>query len=331
MAQVLSQEEVDALLESVKEDGRGSYGQSFSVDTGKGEASVQPYDLTNQDRVIRGRMPILEIIYERFIRSFRISLSNSLRKISTITMVSTDLLKFGEFVNTLPIPSCMCILRFNSLRGPALIIIDSKLAYAIIDSFFGGTDRPFTNIEGKEFTPIELSFLKKVMDMAITDLEDAWSPIHRIDAQYLRTEINPQFVGIVPPSDVVIVTNLQIEFESASGLIVVVIPYSTIEPIKQKLSSSFQTDSELVDTVWSSSLHKHIMKSDTSISVELGRTEITVGDLLNLGKGDIIPLNQDATGEINVLIEGVEKIRSMIGTHKGNKAIQILEKISKGK
>ncbi len=331
MAQVLSQEEVDALLESVKEDGKGNFAGAFSVDTSKGEASVQPYDLTNQDRVIRGRMPILEIIYERFIRSFRVSLSNSLRKISTITMVSTDLIKFGEFVNTLPIPSCMCILRFNSLRGPALIIIDSKLAYAIIDSFFGGTDRPFTNIEGKEFTQIELSFLKKVMDMAITDLEDAWAPIHRIDAQYLRTEINPQFVGIVPPSDVVIATNLQIEFESATGLIIVVIPYSTIEPIKQKLSSSFQTDSELVDTVWSSSLYKHILKADTSLSEELGEADITVGDLLNLDKGDIIPLNQDASGEINILIEGVEKIRSMIGTHKGNKAIQILDKISKGK
>jgi len=331
MAQVLSQEEVDALLESVKEDGKGNFTGAFSVDTSKGEASVQPYDLTNQDRVIRGRMPILEIIYERFIRSFRVSLSNSLRKISTITMVSTDLIKFGEFVNTLPIPSCMCILRFNSLRGPALIIIDSKLAYAIIDSFFGGTDRPFTNIEGKEFTQIELSFLKKVMDMAITDLEDAWAPIHRIDAQYLRTEINPQFVGIVPPSDVVIATNLQIEFESATGLIIVVIPYSTIEPIKQKLSSSFQTDSELVDTVWSSSLYQHILKADTSLSVELGEADITVGDLLNLDKGDIIPLNQDASGEINILIEGVEKIRSMIGTHKGNKAIQILDKISKGK
>lgn len=331
MAQVLSQEEVDALLESVKEEGKNSFGQPFVVDTGKGETSVQPYDLTNQDRVIRGRMPILEIIYERFIRSFRVSLSNSLRKISTINMVSTDLLKFGEFVNTLPIPSCMCILRFNSLRGPALIIIDSKLAYAIIDSFFGGTDRPFANIEGKEFTPIELSFLKKVMDMAITDLEDAWTPIHRIDAQYLRTEINPQFVGIVPPSDVVIATNLQIEFESVSGLIMVVIPYSTIEPIKQKLSSSFQTDSELVDTVWSSSLNKHILKADTTVSVELGEAEITIGDLLNLDKGDIIPLNQDASGEINLLIEGVEKIRTMIGTHKGNKAIQILDKISKGK
>ncbi|MFI5390663.1 MAG: flagellar motor switch protein FliM [Bacteriovoracales bacterium] len=330
MAQVLSQEEVDALLESIREEGKESFGSSFVIDTDKGESSVQPYDLTNQDRVIRGRMPILEIIYERFIRSFRVSLSNSLRKISTITMASTDLLKFGEFVNTLPIPSCMCILRFNSLRGPALIIIESKLAYAIIDSFFGGTDRPFTNIEGKEFTAIELSFLKKVMDMAINDLEDAWMPIHRIDAQYLRTEINPQFVGIVPPSDVVIVTNLQIEFESASGLIMIVIPYSTIEPIKQKLSSSFQTDIELVDTVWSSALHKHILRADTSLSVNLGKTEISVGDLLNLEKGDIIPLNQDASGEINILVEGVEKIRSLIGTHKGNKAIQILDKITKG-
>jgi flagellar motor switch protein FliM len=330
MAQVLSQEEVDALLESIREEGKESFGNSFVIDTDKGESSVQPYDLTNQDRVIRGRMPILEIIYERFIRSFRVSLSNSLRKISTITMASTDLLKFGEFVNTLPIPSCMCILRFNSLRGPALIIIESKLAYAIIDSFFGGTDRPFTNIEGKEFTAIELSFLKKVMDMAINDLEDAWMPIHRIDAQYLRTEINPQFVGIVPPSDVVIVTNLQIEFESASGLIMIVIPYSTIEPIKQKLSSSFQTDIELVDTVWSSALHKHILRADTSLSVNLGKTEISVGDLLNLEKGDIIPLNQDASGEINILVEGVEKIRSLIGTHKGNKAIQILDKITKG-
>jgi flagellar motor switch protein FliM len=111
----------------------------------------------------------------------------------------------------------------------------------------------------------------------------------------------------------------------------IVIPYSTIEPIKQKLSSSFQTDIELVDTVWSSALHKHILRSDTSLSVNLGKTEISVGDLLNLEKGDIIPLNQDATGEINILVEGVEKIRSLIGTHKGNKAIQILDKISKGK
>ena len=217
MAQVLSQDEVDALLSAVG-DGDLEEDSTDSSDSGQDEdIHVQSYDLTNQDRVIRGRMPVLEIIYERFIRSYRVSLTNSLRKLSTISMISTDLLKFGEFVNTLPIPSLMCIMRFNELRGPVLMVFESKLAYAIIDSYFGGTDRPFTKLDGKEFTQIELSFMKKVMDMAINDLDEAWSPVHRVDAQYLRTEINPQFVGVVPPSDVIIATTFEVEFESASG------------------------------------------------------------------------------------------------------------------
>jgi flagellar motor switch protein FliM len=327
MAQVLSQDEVDALLNAVNDGdsddllGSGDGGALGSAD--EGDENIQPYDLTNQDRVIRGRMPILEIIYERFIRSFRVSLSNSLRKISTISMISTDLLKFGEFVNTLPIPSCMCIMRFNELRGPALLVFESKLAYAIIDSYFGGTDRPFTKIEGKEFTQIELSFMKKVMDMAISDLEEAWAPVHRIDAQYLRTEINPQFVGVVPPSDVIIATTLEVEFESASGTVMIVIPYSTIEPIKQKLSSSFQTDNDMADSIWTHAMNEHILDARASVIVKLGETEMTVGDLVTLAPGDIIPLDQEASGEVSLAIEGVEKMKCLIGIHKGNRAVQI--------
>lgn len=329
MAQVLSQDEVDALLNAVNDDagddllgGDGDFGVEDDIDE-----NIQTYDLTNQDRVIRGRMPILEIIYERFIRSFRVSLSNSLRKISTISMISTDLLKFGEFVNTLPIPSCMCIMRFNELRGPALLVFESKLAYAIIDSYFGGTDRPFTKIEGKEFTSIELAFMKKVMDMAINDLEEAWAPVHRIDAQYLRTEINPQFVGVVPPSDVIIATTLEVEFESASGTIMIVIPYSTIEPIKQKLSSSFQTDNEMADSIWTQAMNEHIKDVVSTIVVKLGEAEMTVGDLVTLEKGDIIPLNQEASGEVSLTVEGVEKMKCLIGVHKGNRAIQVTKKV----
>lgn len=333
MAQVLSQDEVDALLNAVNDgdgaddaagDDAGGDGAGFDV-TDEIDENIQPYDLTNQDRVIRGRMPILEIIYERFIRSFRVSLSNSLRKISTISMISTDLLKFGEFVNTLPIPSCMCIMRFNELRGPALLVFESKLAYAIIDSYFGGTDRPFTKIEGKEFTMIELSFMKKVMDMAISDLEEAWAPVHRIDAQYLRTEINPQFVGVVPPSDVIIATTLEVEFESASGTIMIVVPYSTIEPIKQKLSSSFQTDNDMADSIWTQALNEHIKQAYATMVVKLGETEMTVGDLITLEKGDIIPLNQEASGEVSITVEGVEKMKCLIGVHKGNRAVQITD------
>lgn len=328
MAQVLSQDEVDALLNAVN-DGDDALDEGAALEGGVDELdeNIQPYDLTNQDRVIRGRMPILEIIYERFIRTFRVSLSNSLRKISTISMISTDLLKFGEFVNTLPIPSCMCIMRFNELRGPALLVFESKLAYAIIDSYFGGTDRPFTKIEGKEFTMIELSFMKKVMDMAISDLEEAWAPVHRIDAQYLRTEINPQFVGVVPPSDVVIATTLEVEFESASGTIMIVVPYSTIEPIKQKLSSSFQTDNDMADSIWTTAMNEHLKKTQASVSVRLGQAQMTVGDLITLKEGDIIPLNQEASGEVDLLIEGVEKMKCLIGVHKGNRAVQITDYI----
>jgi flagellar motor switch protein FliM len=325
MAQVLSQDEVDALLNAVNEDGDDSADFGFDDDSADIESAenIQSYDLTNQDRVIRGRMPILEIIYERFIRSFRVSLSNSLRKISTISMISTDLLKFGEFVNTLPIPSCMSIIRFNELRGPAIVVFESKLAYAIIDSYFGGTDRPFTKIEGKEFTPIELSFMKRVIDMAFVDLEEAWAPVHKIDAQYLRTEINPQFVGVVPPSDVIITTTFEVEFESASGTIMIVIPYSTIEPIKQKLSSSYQTENDTVDSLWTQSMHEHMKCIEADAIVKLGDTQMTIGDLVSLQIGDIIPLSQEVSGELSIEIEGVKKLNCLAGEYKGNKAVQI--------
>src|SRR4051812_43628770 len=334
MNQVLTQSEVDALLSAVAEgsvetnNAGGAADGSGGADSAGGEvqatdAEVTPYDLTNQDRVIRGRMPTLDIIYERFIRLFRMSLSNALRKIATISIISTDLLKFGEFVNTLPIPSCMCIMRFESLRGPALLVFESKLAYALVDSFFGGTDRPYTKIEGKEFTRIELSIMRKVMDLAIKDLEEAWAPVHKAEISFLRTEVNPQFVGVVPPSDVIVSTTFEVELENASGTIALVIPYSTIEPIKNKLNASFQTEADRVDKEWTAKLEEHLRNAEANLVVNLGCASITVGDLVNLNVGDIIPLTQDADGELNVLVEGVGKFKCFFGVSRGNRAVQV--------
>ena len=349
MNQVLSQAEVDALLSAVASGqadaasapaagsggnagaGGGSSGASTIVGGGAnkiGNVEVVPYDLTNQDRVIRGRMPTLDIIYERFVRLFRMSLSNSLRKIASLSIISTDILKFGEFVNTLPIPSCMSILRFESLRGPALLVFESKLAYALVDSYFGGTDRPFTKIEGKEFTRIELSILQKVIQMAIKDLEDAWAPVHKTEVTFMRTEVNPQFVGIVPPSDVIISTTFEVELENASGTIAVVIPYSTLEPIKGKLNSYYQTESEQIDDEWVAKMEDHLHAANAEVVVRLGGAEITVGDLVNLNQGDIIPLNQDADGELDLLLEGVPKFKCLFGVSRGNRAVQLTRSIS---
>ena len=166
------------------------------------------------------------------------------------------------------------------------------------------------------------------MDMAISDLEEAWAPVHKIDAQYSRTEINPQFVGVVPPSDVIITTTFEVEFESASGTIMVVIPYSTIEPIKQKLSSSYQSENDTVDSLWTQSMHEHVKDTEAVAVVKLGDTTMSVGDLVGLQEGDIIPLQQEVSGELAIEVQGVKKLQCLAGEYKGSKAVQITKRIS---
>jgi flagellar motor switch protein FliM len=324
MSQVLSQNEVDALLSAVS-DG------DIETETDELDSSsdVIVYDLTSQDRIIRGRMPTLEIVYERFVRNFRMSLSQMLHKIATINVSSTDLLKFGEFMNTLPLPSCMNVLRFESLRGSAIMVVESKLAYALVDSFFGGTDRPYTKIEGKEFTQIEVSIVQKIVKAAIDDLEKAWAPVHRMDIAFSRTELNPQFVGIVPPGDVILATTFEVELENASGIVTLVIPYSTIEPIKEKLNTAFQTETMEVDNIFSQILEKQLNETAVNVLVELGQTSITVGDLVNLEVGDVLPLAQDSSGELTVQVEGIPKYKGVFGTCRGSNSIQVTSVIER--
>src|SRR3989344_1707521 len=267
MNQVLSQNEVDALLSAVMDPTSNVAGGDTKDAKNEAalEVSVTPYDLGNQDRVIRGRMMTLDVIYERFIRLFRVSLSTSLRKIASLSIISTDLLKFGEFMNTLPIPSCMGILRFETLRGSGLIVLESKLVYALVDSYFGGSDRPYTKGDGKEYTRIELSVIKRVIDIAIKDLDDAWAPVHKTDISFVRVEVNPQFVGLVPPSDVIISTTFEVELEHASGTIAIVVPYATLEPIKHKLNNAFQVDAGRKDDEWTLKLINHLKDTATHV------------------------------------------------------------------
>ncbi|PIS11556.1 MAG: flagellar motor switch protein FliM [Bdellovibrio sp. CG10_big_fil_rev_8_21_14_0_10_47_8] len=344
MNQVLSQSEVDALLAAVS-DGDGGSGAEPAQAAGSGGAKgggakagngaieekvVVTYDLTSQDRIIRGRLPQLEVIYEKFMRSFRVSLSSALRKIASLTLASTDFLKFGEFINTLPMPTCMTVLRFATLRGSALFVIESKLAYALVDSFFGGADRPYTKIEGKDFTQIELQIVKKVVDLAIDDLEQAWSSVEKVGCSFVRTEVNPQFVGIVPPTDVVIASTFDVELENANGTITIVIPYSTIEPIRQKLSSGFQVESDQTDKkLWTTIIRDQLMETDLNIKVNLGETEIKLKDMMGLKVGDVIPLDQDSTGEFNIQVENVNKFKGYYGIHHGTVAVQVTKALDK--
>lgn len=322
MNDVLSQNEVDALLSAVSGDDDVAGG--FAEDSAETGGIVQ-YDLANQDRIIRGRMPTLDIIHDRFIRLFRVTLSNSLRKMANISVNSTGPLKFSEFMNSLPLPSCLNILRLDPLRGAAVMVIESKLLYALVDSFFGGSDVPYTKIEGKDFTQIEIKMARRVVLSAIDDLEKAWEPVYPLKIAYSRTEINPQFVAIVPPSDVVIATTFDVELEKVSGTVKIVIPYATLEPIKSKLAVGFQSEQLEVDFIWINRIKEKIMDTIANVSVKLGEAEINVSDLMNLSVGDIIQLNTDATVPLDIDVEGVRKFKGLPGILKGNRAIKITD------
>lgn len=323
MNQVLSQGEVDALLSAVSDGDIKPTEKKRKAD----EKVVVVYDLTSQDRIIRGRLPQLDVIYEKFMRSFRVTLSSAIRKIASLNHSSTDFLKFGEFINTLPTPTCMSVLRLGNLRGSALFVIETKLAYALIDSFFGGDDRPYAKVEGKDFTPIELSIVKKVVELALGDLELAWEAVEPIDCSFVRTEVNPQFVGIVPPTDVVIASTFDVELEKASGTMTLVIPYAAIEPIKQKLSSGFQIESDQTDKkLWTKIFKEQLKDVALDVKVNLGEASISIEDLMKLKVGDVIPLNQDASKEIDILIENTKKFKGFYGVSHGSIAMKVTDK-----
>jgi flagellar motor switch protein FliM len=321
---ILSQEEVDALLRGLS-DGEIETAETAKVDYD--ESGIRPYDLTAQDRIIRGRMPTLEIINERFARLYRVSLSSALRRVVDISTTNTEMLKFGEFLKTLPVPTSLHIIKMDPLRGHVLLVIESKLIFNLLDCFFGGTGRSRFKIEGRDFTSIENRIIMRLVHSVITELENAWKPVVNVQFQYVRSEVNPQFAAIVPPSDLVIVIHFEFELDQSIGKMILCLPYSTIEPIRQRLHASYQSDQLEIDETWIRRLKKRICEVDVQIVAELGRTQIKSNDLLKLEKGDVIVLNQDVGKPIVVKVQGVRKFLGLPGTYHGSKAVKITDLI----
>ena len=328
MERILSQDEVDALLRGVS-DGDIETEKGAAEEEAEEREDTRSYDLTGQDRIIRGRMPTLEIINDRFARLDRVSLSGALRKMMDITVSQKDeMIKFGEFSRTLPVPTSIHILKMDPLRGHVLLVLESRLIFNLLDCFFGGTGRRGFKIEGREFTSIEQRVINRIVEMILRDLDQAWKPLVKVSFQYIRSEMNPQFASIVPLNDPVIVIHFDVELEKLIGKMILCLPYSTIEPIRSKLSASYQSDQLEMDVEWIQRLQKRLLEVDVELSVELGRTQIKGRDLLQLGKGDTIILDQDANGPLLVKVEKIPKFKASTGVVKGSHACRILEKIS---
>lgn len=321
MSKILSQDEVDSLL-------RGISGGEIEAETAvvEDDSGIISFDLANQDRIIRGRMPVLEIINDRFSRIASGAMANSMRKKVDVNPVSIDMSKFGDFMRSLPVPTSINIFKMEPLRGNAILVVDTRLVFALVENFFGGYGTQ-PKIEGRDFTPIEQSVIQRVVKVVLSSMEQAWTPVHDVQIELIRSEINPQFAGIVPPSDVVIVVSLEVELENAIGSLLFCLPYSTIEPIRSKLYAAFQSERLEVDHAWLSRFKERLLEIPVEMIVPLGHTSITGRQLLNMDVGDILLLDSDTDQTLKVTIQGVEKFFCFPGSVKANRAVQMVKEV----
>ena len=316
---LLSQDEIDALLHGV-DDGL------VQAETAAEPGSVKSYDLTSQDRIVRGRMPTLEMINERFARYTRISMFNLLRRSADVAVGGVQVMKFGEYVHSLYVPTSLNLVKIKPLRGTALFILDAKLVFKLVDNFFGGDGR-HAKIEGREFTPTELRVVRMVLEQAFIDLKEAWQAIMEVNFEYINSEVNPAMANIVGPSEAIVVSTFHIELDGGGGDLHVTMPYSMIEPVREMLDAGFQSDLDDQDERWVNALRQDVLDVDVPIGATVARRQLKLRDILHMQPGDVIPV--EMPDEMIMRANGVPAFKVKMGSHKGNLALQVIEPIER--
>ncbi len=319
---LLSQDEIDALLHGVDS------GDVETDDAASFDGVARSFDFASQDRIVRGRMPTLEMINERFARYFRISFFNMLRRSAEISVSGVQMMKFSEYMHSLFVPTSLNLVKIHPLRGKALCVIDPKLVFITVDNFFGGSGR-HAKIEGREFSATETRVIEIVLDLAFKDLCEAWKPVMDVKFEYLNMEVNPQFANIVSPTEVVVVSGFNVELDGGGGTFYVVMPYAMLEPIRDLLDAGVQSDRAERDDRWISALKEEVKSAEVNLTCELAETTLKLSEILDLQEGDIIPINYPE--KITVVAEDVPVFRGTYGVHKGSKAVKIIEMVERPK
>ncbi|QNH12858.1 flagellar motor switch protein FliM [Xanthomonas sp. GW] len=315
MTDLLSQDEIDALLHGV---------DAGAVDTGPappapGEA--RQYDFSSQDRIIRGRMPTLEMVNERFARLWRIGLFNLIRRSADLSVRGIDLIKFNDYMHSLYVPSNLNLIKFKPLRGTGLIVFEPTLVFTVVDNFFGGDGRYPTRIEGREFTPTEMRVIQLMLKQTFADLHEAWAPVMEVDFEYINSEVNPHFANIVTPREYVVVSRFHVELEGGGGEIHITLPYSMLEPIRELLDAGIQSDRVDRDESWNIMLREQLNTAEVTISSVLAQKQMTLRELTRLKIGDVLPI--ELPKQVPLCVENIPVFTGEFGISRGQNAVKI--------
>ncbi len=312
--QILSQDEVDALLQGIT--GESQKIESEEVKT----EGIRDYNIASQERIVRGRMPTMEIIGERFARNIRLGLFNLIRKSPEVSIGGAKVIKYSAFLREIVVPTNFNIVSVKPLRGSGLIVCDPSLVFAVIDALYGGNGKYHTRIEGRDFSATEQRVIERLVDVIIHEYKKAWAGIYPVELEYQRSEMQPQFCNVATPSEVVVATSFTLEVGDTTGTVHFCIPYSTLEPIRDVLYSAMQGDAE-PDRRWIKLLRTQIQSADVPLVAELATARVTVEQVLGFKPGDFIEL--DLLPMIQAKVDGVPVFDCHYGTSSGRNAIKI--------
>ena len=311
----LSQDEVDALLKGVT----GESDEPESTDDGEG--GVRVYNLGTQERIVRGRMPTLELINERFARYLRIGLFNYMHRTTEISVGPIRVQKYSEFIRNLVVPTNLNLVAAKPLRGTSLFVFDPNLVFLVVDNMFGGDGRFHTRVEGRDFTPTEQRIIRGLLNVVFTEYSRSWKPVYDVTFEYIRSEMNSQFANIATPSEIVISTTFSLEFGGTAADMHICFPYSMVEPIRDLLYSSMQSDQLSSDQRWIVMLRKQLKDAEVEIAAQLASTTVTLGQILKMKTGDIIPIN--IPDKIVVNVDHIPLMECRYGQQGGQYALKI--------
>ena len=314
--QVLSQDEVDALLQGIT-------GDSDVAEAAPEHAAGSPrdYNLADQDRIIRGRMPTMELVNERFARNIRIGIFNLIRKSPEVALNGIKLQKYSDFLREIAVPTNFNIMSVRPLRGSGLVICNPSLIFSVIDALFGGSGKYPTRMEGRDFSATESRVIARLVDIVSVEYKKAWEGIYPIEFEFQRSEMLPQFATIATPSEVVVATSFTLELGDASGEIHFCIPYSTLEPIRDVLYSTLRGDASQPDERWINLLKQQIQPAEVEVIAELAHAPATVEQLLSFKPGDFIEL--DLKKSIEAKVMGVPVFDCHYGTSNGRYSLKV--------
>ncbi len=312
---ILSQEEVDALLRGVT----GEPDQDTSQESDDG--GVRSYDIGRQERIVRGRMPTLELIHERFARLFRLGLYNFMRRNAEIAINPIKVQKYSDFIRNLVVPTNLNVVHATPLRGSGLIIMEPTLVFQVVDHLFGGSGQIHTRIEGRDFTPTEQRVIRRLLDVVFEEFRKAWEPVYPLKFEFVRSEMNTQFANICTPTEVVVSASFSVDLGSGGGDVFVCLPYSTLEPIRDVIYSSFQADRAEADLRWVKLMTRQVQDASVDLVADLATANLTLRELSELEVGDVISINIPET--VAAKVNGIPVAQCKYGVANGQYALKV--------